>query len=593
MGSSEDEEPEEAEKSKECLAAHGYTVGKTLGAGSYSTVKLVSKDGGSYACKIISKEKSSVIYRVKFLPRELKILGSTRHPHITQIYTIIEEPTKVFIIMEMACGGDLLEKILKVKRLDEKTTHQFFMQLASALAYLHKNDVAHRDLKCENVLLTTVDVVKLTDFSFARYCTDEHTKRKELSETFCGSEAYAAPEILQGICYLPKLADVWSLGVILYVMVTGLLPYESNGLLRQVRLQMTRTVRFPKVLPLSQELKNLIRGMLEPVVTLRASMGRVIRHPWIKRYPSPFKEHVYVSCSLSKRRWTNAERSLTAIRPTPLSVRAAPSSKPSLRPASPSIADYTTASLLWGYVYGTGGRSAGALKEDTMAANNIDCCKVRARLMFLAAAPSHAPQAVPHSLYWAASSAPYTVPCSSAERADFAAGLRERTGLVAGNFGQCNPGSAGPPRPRERFQHWDYENPSPDTPRKFVAEDSTTALSQSSSPCRGAGIGAVQELLHGPNVFSQTSVWMLRSGVQLASDTVIYRQKLRWKRRDELVSRLGRRLETQPLRCCTSQGSRQDPLEQIELRGARDGLLSGKFAEKMNSRFSCVFPSKR
>ncbi|KAL3227188.1 hypothetical protein MRX96_004365 [Rhipicephalus microplus] len=77
---------------------------------------------------------------------------------------------------------------------------------------------------------------------------DEHTKHKELSETFCGSEAYAAPEILQGICYLPKLADVWSLGVILYVMVTGLLPYESNGLLRQVRLQMTRTVRFPKVM---------------------------------------------------------------------------------------------------------------------------------------------------------------------------------------------------------------------------------------------------------------------------------------------------------------------------------------------------------
>ncbi|XP_077508147.1 testis-specific serine/threonine-protein kinase 3-like [Amblyomma americanum] len=231
-----------------------------------------------------------MIYRVKFLPRELKILGSTRHPHITQIFTIIEEPSKVFIIMEMACGGDLLEKILKVKRLDERTTHQFFMQLASALAYLHKNDVAHRDLKCENVLLTTVDVVKLTDFSFARYCTDERTKRKELSETFCGSEAYAAPEILQGICYLPKLADVWSLGVILYVMVTGLLPYESNGLLRQVRLQMTRTVRFPKVLPLSSELKNLIRGMLEPVVTLRASMARVVRHPWIKKYPSPFKE---------------------------------------------------------------------------------------------------------------------------------------------------------------------------------------------------------------------------------------------------------------------------------------------------------------
>ncbi|KAM7311081.1 testis-specific serine/threonine-protein kinase 6 [Ixodes scapularis] len=248
------------------------------------------KEGVTYACKIVSKELTSSIYQTKFLPRELKILGSTRHPHIARIYTIIEEPKKVFIIMELAGGGDLLEKIQRVRRLDERTTHVYFMQLASALAYLHKNDIAHRDLKCENVLLTTLDVVKLTDFSFSRYCTSAATKKKELSATFCGSEAYAAPEILQGIRYLPKREDMWSLGVILYVMVTGDLPFESGNLPRQLRLQMTRVVRFPKVLPLSNELKNLIRCMLEPVIGLRASMGRVIRHPWIRRYPSPFKE---------------------------------------------------------------------------------------------------------------------------------------------------------------------------------------------------------------------------------------------------------------------------------------------------------------
>ncbi|KAM7312847.1 testis-specific serine/threonine-protein kinase 6 [Ixodes scapularis] len=234
--------------------------------------RCVMKEGVTYACKIVSKELTSSIYQTKFLPRELKILGSTRHPHIARIYTIIEEPKK------------------RVRRLDERTTHVYFMQLASALAYLHKNDIAHRDLKCENVLLTTLDVVKLTDFSFSRYCTSAATKKKELSATFCGSEAYAAPEILQGIRYLPKREDMWSLGVILYVMVTGDLPFESGNLPRQLRLQMTRVVRFPKVLPLSNELKNLIRCMLEPVIGLRASMGRVIRHPWIRRYPSPFKE---------------------------------------------------------------------------------------------------------------------------------------------------------------------------------------------------------------------------------------------------------------------------------------------------------------
>ncbi|XP_077551267.1 testis-specific serine/threonine-protein kinase 1-like [Haemaphysalis longicornis] len=288
MGSSEDD-TEEDEQCKEFLAKHGYDMGKKLGAGSYSTVRLVTKGGLSYACKIIIKKKSSTMYQVKFLPRELKIIRSIRHPHITHVFAVMDEPSKVYIIMEMANGGDLLEKILKVTRLDERMAHQFFMQLVSALAYLHKNDIAHRDLKCENILLTMVDVVKLADFSFSRYCTDRQTRKQDLSETFCGSEAYAAPEILQGIGYLPKLADVWSLGVILYVMVTGLLPFESRGILHQVRLQMTRTVRFPKVLSLSRELKHAIRCMLEPVVTLRASIGRVVRHPWMKRYPSPFK----------------------------------------------------------------------------------------------------------------------------------------------------------------------------------------------------------------------------------------------------------------------------------------------------------------
>ncbi|XP_040075054.3 testis-specific serine/threonine-protein kinase 1-like [Ixodes scapularis] len=178
----------------------------------------------------------------------------------------------------------------RVRRLDERTTHVYFMQLASALAYLHKNDIAHRDLNslCFTIVEMRCCSRRLQTRSLS--AASAATKKKELSATFCGSEAYAAPEILQGIRYLPKREDMWSLGVILYVMVTGDLPFESGNLPRQLRLQMTRVVRFPKVLPLSNELKNLIRCMLEPVIGLRASMGRVIRHPWIRRYPSPFKE---------------------------------------------------------------------------------------------------------------------------------------------------------------------------------------------------------------------------------------------------------------------------------------------------------------
>ncbi|XP_072143094.1 testis-specific serine/threonine-protein kinase 1-like, partial [Dermacentor andersoni] len=178
----------------------------------------------------------------------------------------------------------------KVKRFKEKRAYQYFMQMASALAYLHYKDIAHRDLKCENILFTSTNYVKLADFSFARYCTGEGGNPKELSTTFCGSEAYAPPEVLQGIRYRPKKADVWSLGVILFVMVTGLLPYESECVPRQVRLQMTRTLRFPQVLPLSYQLKNLIRGMLEPVATLRSSMARVLRHPWVRMFPTAMAE---------------------------------------------------------------------------------------------------------------------------------------------------------------------------------------------------------------------------------------------------------------------------------------------------------------
>ncbi|KAH8039518.1 hypothetical protein HPB51_007420 [Rhipicephalus microplus] len=119
-------------------------------------------------------------------------------------------------------------------RLHERTAHHIFVQLASAVAYLHRHNIAHRDLKCENVLLTTQLVVKLADFSFSRYCSGTAGRKKKFySETYCGSEAYAPPEVLQGIPYQPRKADMWSLGVILYVMMTAALPFEDGNIVRQ------------------------------------------------------------------------------------------------------------------------------------------------------------------------------------------------------------------------------------------------------------------------------------------------------------------------------------------------------------------------
>lgn len=120
----------------------------------------------------------------------------------------------------------------------------------------------------------------------------EHKGRQLMSQTYCGSEAYAAPEVLKGVRYLPKSADMWSLGAVLFVLVTGALPFDVGSLARQVRQQMTRTVRFPRQLVATPELRNVIRTLLEPVVHLRGTMGQLVRHRWMRMYPDPLKRCV-------------------------------------------------------------------------------------------------------------------------------------------------------------------------------------------------------------------------------------------------------------------------------------------------------------
>lgn len=272
------------------LAKNGYMLGTEIGSGSYASISVVAKENLAYACKIVNMKHTSHEYRTRFLPREMSILGRLHHPNITQVFQIISEARRVFIIMELATGGDLLFKVQTLGRLSEAAAHYVFVQLASAVAYLHRHNIAHRDIKCENVLLTSRDVVKLSDFSFSRYCNDPADRRKKLySETYCGSVAYAAPEVLQGIPYYPKKADMWSLGVVLFVMMTGALPYEEGNVLLQIRLQMSRAVPFPKYLESSHEYRNIVRLLLEPVTTLRATMGTVVKHPWMRLFPDPMK----------------------------------------------------------------------------------------------------------------------------------------------------------------------------------------------------------------------------------------------------------------------------------------------------------------
>nr|CAD7440564.1 unnamed protein product [Timema bartmani] len=148
------------------------------------------------ACKVVNRGTASQEFVSKFLPRELSIVRSIRHPHIVNLLDIVDMHGTVYIFMDLCEKGDLLEFIRDRGPLPESRARHYARQLVSAVDYLHSLDISHRDLKCENVLLCTRERLKITDFGFARWCRDD-AGRRVLSDTFCGSAAYAAPEILQ------------------------------------------------------------------------------------------------------------------------------------------------------------------------------------------------------------------------------------------------------------------------------------------------------------------------------------------------------------------------------------------------------------
>ena len=136
---------------------------------------------------------------------------------------------KVYIFMQCAENGDLLEHIQKNGVIPEARTRAWAQQMISGLIYLHNLNICHRDLKCENVLITRNHNLKIADLGFARYVVDAKGKRI-LSHTYCGSAAYAAPEVVKGTPYNPKMADVWSMGVIVYIMVNASMPFDDSNL---------------------------------------------------------------------------------------------------------------------------------------------------------------------------------------------------------------------------------------------------------------------------------------------------------------------------------------------------------------------------
>ena len=262
------------------LHQKGYLLEKTLGSGAYAKVKQAHSVSMNkkVAIKIIDKKKAPRDVLTKFLPREIEALQLMKdHDNAVTLYDVIHTTDKVFIIMELVENGDLLDYINSKRKLSERTSRTFFRDLVSAVVATHKHGIVHRDIKCENLLLDVNYRLKISDFGFAR-----SLKEKSLLETYCGSFAYAAPEIIRGEPYNGKKSDSWSMGVVLYAMVCGKLPFRE-GDYKTLISQIAAGLSFSS--DISENCKDLIRKILVVSPTERLSPSEILNHTWMKQDP--------------------------------------------------------------------------------------------------------------------------------------------------------------------------------------------------------------------------------------------------------------------------------------------------------------------
>ncbi|EMR09664.1 hypothetical protein PNEG_01854 [Pneumocystis murina B123] len=219
-----DNDPQELLNISEKPRLGHYAILKTLGEGSFGKVKLAvhSITGHKVALKIISRKSLLNLDMSSRVDREISYLKLLRHPHIIKLYEVIATPTDIIMVIEYA-GGELFDYIVSRGKMSEDEARRFFQQIITAVEYCHRHKIVHRDLKPENLLLDDFLNVKIADFGLSNLMTDGN-----FLKTSCGSPNYAAPEVISGKLYAGPEVDVWSCGVILYVMLVGRLPFDDE-----------------------------------------------------------------------------------------------------------------------------------------------------------------------------------------------------------------------------------------------------------------------------------------------------------------------------------------------------------------------------
>ncbi|XP_051133639.1 CBL-interacting serine/threonine-protein kinase 20-like [Andrographis paniculata] len=257
-----------------------YEIGKLLGQGTFAKVHHARnvETGKSTAIKVIDKEKVLKVGLIDQIKREISVMRLVRHPNVVQLYEVMASKSKIYFAIEYVKGGELFNKVAK-GRLKEDVARKYFQQLIAAVDFCHSRGVYHRDLKPENLLLDEFGNLKVTDFGLSALINSKH--QDGLLHTTCGTPAYVAPEVINKRGYDGEKADIWSCGVVLYVLLAGFLPFHDQNLMELYKKISKGEFKCPHWFP--PEVRKLLQKILDPNPATRITLLKIMENPWFRK----------------------------------------------------------------------------------------------------------------------------------------------------------------------------------------------------------------------------------------------------------------------------------------------------------------------
>ncbi|XP_047449429.1 serine/threonine-protein kinase SIK3 homolog isoform X4 [Mugil cephalus] len=273
-----------------------YEIERTIGKGNFAVVKLATHiiTKAKVAIKIVDKTQLDD-ENLKKIFREVQIMKLLKHPHIIRLYQVMETERMIYLVTEYASGGEIFDHLVAHGRMAEKDARKKFKQIVAAVHFCHCRNIVHRDLKAENLLLDHNLNIKIADFGFSNIFS-----RGQLLKTWCGSPPYAAPELFEGKEYDGPKVDIWSLGVVLYVLVCGALPFDGSTLQNLRARVLSGKFRIPFFM--STDCEYLIRHMLVLEPSRRLSMEQICKNKWMRQGdPDPEFDRLIAECEQVKK----------------------------------------------------------------------------------------------------------------------------------------------------------------------------------------------------------------------------------------------------------------------------------------------------